>query len=200
MLKYYSELSSTERSNYSILLSTHEWLNLRERFMKEVKYQCKTCGIKRNWDIDTGEGYYEIDIFEKKDEHGFPGLDSRYLRVKNPVVFHLHHTYYVRRTLPWEYADSCFEVLCEGCHKRVHKEKTILMYANHQLGANQHLTPCFKCGGTGYLAEFNYYLDGVCFGCDGAGFEELKSAFSDSSGSLDHRRGNEQIPFEDLPF
>jgi len=181
-MKHYSELSSTERSDYSKLLFTLEWLKLRDRLMMEVNYHCKNCGVKRNWDFESGEGYYVIEIYEATNKLGLPKLDTRYNRLKHPVVFHLHHTYYVRRTLPWEYPDSCFEVLCEPCHKRVHKEKTILMYASHQLGASQHLTACYKCGGTGYLPEFDYYLDGICFECNGVGFEELKNSLSDYSG------------------
>ena len=134
------------------------------------------CKTKVNWDIDTREfGYFAYVLTETTDKFGLPTMDANLEKVDNPLVLHLHHTYYVRNTLPWDYPDICFETLCEACHKEVHATKKIHMYASHELGQSQHLTACERCSGTGYLQEFLYYMNGVCFLCDGAGFEELKA-------------------------
>ena len=161
--------------SYSELLESDEWQKLRTNQFFAAGYTCKMCSIKVNWDIDTKEfGYYAYVLTETTDKFGFPTMESNLEKLENPVVLHLHHTYYVKNTLPWDYPDICFEVLCEACHKEVHSKKKILMYASHTLGQNQHLTPCERCLGTGYLQEFHYYMNGVCFLCEGAGFEELK--------------------------
>jgi hypothetical protein len=161
-------------TSYSELLKCEEWQTLRSLQFAKANHTCKTCNKSVNWDIDTGIGYFVYELKETTDDWGFPRLTSKLKKVKNPLVLHLHHTYYVRNTLPWNYPDICFETLCEACHKEIHAKKKIHMYASHSLGQSQHLTACERCSGTGYLQEFNYYMDGVCFLCDGAGFEELK--------------------------
>ena len=202
-MKNYEELNQSERRNYSVLLTTREWEEVRARLFKKEEHTCHLCKQKANWDIHVGHpiGYLVHDIVEDEDDFGLPRLSLRWIKQANPLVLHLHHTYYVRNTLPWNYPDSCFQVLCKSCHEKTHREKTILMYATHKLGESQHLTACIRCNGTGYLAECNYYLDGVCFGCNGAGFEELKNTSTDftgpfSSGSSD----TSSIIEDDLPF
>ena len=36
-------------------------------------------------------------------------------------------------------------------------------------GISHSSTYCFRCGGRGYLPEYNYYMNGVCFSCMGRG-------------------------------
>lgn len=35
----------------------------------------------------------------------------------------VHHKYYIPGVRPWEYADDCYEVLCDTCHKSVTKAR-----------------------------------------------------------------------------
>lgn len=50
--------------------------------------------------------------------HG--GVCAHCLRSGSEVVLQVHHTKYVKGRLPWEYPyDEC-EVLCRGCHAKVH--------------------------------------------------------------------------------
>jgi hypothetical protein len=152
-----------------------------------------------------GVGYYRYEEGECINEMGIPDFAMNLVKVQNPLVLHLHHTYYVRNTLPWDYPDACFQVLCESCHKSEHLNKTFRMYASHSLGQSQHLTPCDKCFGSGYLPEYDYHMDGVCFRCQGAGFKELmfgSDAYS-TEGSIkplfDNRAMNNTAD-DDLPF
>ena len=36
---------------------------------------------------------------------------------------------------------------------------------------NNSRNTCYKCGGTGYLPEYNHISGGICFACNGAGEE-----------------------------
>ncbi|MFN4884948.1 MAG: hypothetical protein ACK5HD_01900 [Bacteroidota bacterium] len=162
-------------TSYSELLKCREWQSLRREQFAKANNTCKNCKKSINWDFGIEIGYFAHVLEEDEDEWGIPRFKYKIEKVKDPLILHLHHTYYVRDTLPWDYPDICFETLCEACHKEVHANKKILMYASHELGQSQHLTACERCSGTGYLQEFHYYLNGVCFLCDGAGFEELKT-------------------------
>jgi hypothetical protein len=184
-------------SNYSELLKSPEWARLRTIQFDKANNICKHCEKEKNWDFDAAPGeFYAIEVEQDELEKFLGSGKLVYLKVTNPVILHLHHTYYVRNTLPWDYPDTCFEVLCADCHNNVHRSNKILMYASHELGQSQHLTACNKCLGTGYLGHYYYYLHGVCFNCDGAGFEELKGTFS-----YDGQNTNEQETMQDnLPF
>jgi hypothetical protein len=70
--------------------------------------------------------------------------------------------------LPWEYEDEALITLCDSCHKRVHDEVVVPVYAirNGEMISIQ-ATACNRCSGTGYLPKYMYYKDGVCFECGG---------------------------------
>lgn len=40
----------------------------------------------------------------------------------------LHHKYYVRNRLPWEYPDNSFMILCSSCHTAYHKLREVPEY------------------------------------------------------------------------
>lgn len=174
IMKRYNDLSQIEKGRYTSLLKTVEWHELRNAKFLNANETCVNCGKSKNWDLDTGRGLYLTNIQYYSDTSGIVKYKINYTAVLDPIILHLHHTYYVQKTLPWNYPDSCFEVLCEQCHAKVHKEKTILMFANHTLAESKSLTPCYKCNGSGQIEHYRYYADGVCFQCNGAGFEELQ--------------------------
>ncbi|MEN9389700.1 MAG: hypothetical protein RLY61_784 [Candidatus Parcubacteria bacterium] len=201
-MKNYYELNSHEKRNYNSLLNTFEWNEIRSKLFKKEKFTCKFCSQKANWEIHVGGhyGYQYRDVVEGTDEFGLPSLDLKWMKQENPLILHLHHTYYVRYTLPWDYPDECFQVLCKACHENEHKNKVFRMYASHELGQSQHLTPCEKCKGSGYLPHYHYYEDGVCFGCNGAGFEELKSDYSNIIFNNENNLSSSTDEIDDLPF
>lgn len=45
---------------------------------------------------------------------------------------------------------------------------------------------CFKCNGSGYIAAFGYYDDGVCFSCSGRGYKEGAKFFATEAALVEH--------------
>lgn len=183
-MRNYTELSEQERLSYEALLQTQEWHDLRTRLLKEANYNCCYCdACGETTEVTKSNGtkiqmhipYRTYDVIEEDDEYGIPRVKVISTVVMTNPIIQVHHTYYVKSTLPWEYPDECFKVVCKRCHTRIHEEEEIMMYANHMFKDGVKLTPCNRCEGLGYLYEFNYHMDGICFGCKGAGFEELIS-------------------------
>lgn len=80
----------------------------------------------------------------------------------------VHHKYYIRGKNPWEYPDDAFVTLCDKCHQKRHQNGSIpLLDSNQKLITN--LMPCKRCGGSGYLPQYYYYMKGICFECGGEG-------------------------------
>jgi 5-methylcytosine-specific restriction endonuclease McrA len=84
----------------------------------------------------------------------------------------VHHTYYKKGLLPWEYPDNSLETYCEPCHKNLHANKTIPIIDdnNEEVGW---LTPCPKCGGAGEFPKYSHVEYGICFDCRGAKYLEF---------------------------
>lgn len=83
----------------------------------------------------------------------------------------IHHQYYVRGKNPWEYDDDALVTLCEECHKKLHMENPTPVYRNGVFPSDivDYAILCDKCGGSGYLPQYDYYMGGVCFKCWGEG-------------------------------
>src|SRR5690606_34273771 len=86
------------------------------------------------------------------------------------TTLQVHHLYYVDRANPWDYPDDALVTVCSKCHRNIHENNTMTVYKDHTLSSVcQNLGDCYRCGGTGYLAEFSYYMGGICFSCMGSG-------------------------------
>jgi hypothetical protein len=85
---------------------------------------------------------------------------------------HIHHKKYVINKLPWEYSNDDLETLCNHCHKKVHEEQDIFIY-NEDGNIILDYNNCDRCNGTGYLAQYKYIQNGICFKCKGARFSIL---------------------------
>lgn len=81
---------------------------------------------------------------------------------------HIHHNFYIRGQLPWEYPKEGFRTLCRYCHHELHFDRKVPVY-----GKNKILTFCSRCSGEGWLPEFSYHQHGRCFRCDTACYDEL---------------------------
>jgi len=88
---------------------------------------------------------------------------------KSFVGLNVHHKYYIQGHKPWEYENDALITLCEDCHKRWHENYSNirLLDPNHKLIST--LTPCDRCGGSGYLHQYNHVENGICFKCRGEG-------------------------------
>ena len=83
---------------------------------------------------------------------------------------HVHHTYYLKDSMPWEIDDSALISLCRDCHTKRHEKEIIKVYnkINGQLIiTNHYYLNCSRCNGTGYLPQYKYVDDGICYQCYG---------------------------------
>ncbi|MDM1409070.1 hypothetical protein, partial [Myroides sp. DF42-4-2] len=80
-----------------------------------------------------------------------------------PIILHVHHKYYIKDKLPWDYLDDALTTLCHGCHQGIHDVEEIPVYINEKMIDKMDLTLCDRCNGSGYLSEFHYYHNGICF-------------------------------------
>lgn len=94
------------------------------------------------------------------------------------VCLHVHHKHYIKGLDPWEYKDSELITLCEECHSMVHLTQEIPIFILEDGILKQvSMTPCSRCGGTGYLPQYNHVMGGICFRCHGARYDEFIEAY-----------------------
>lgn len=62
--------------------------------------------------------------------------------------------------------------LCSDCHRQTHIEENILVYLDQGQSKLIEVIKCSKCLGTGYVQEYYYHLEGLCFECDGIGYKK----------------------------
>ncbi|WP_210521213.1 hypothetical protein [Hymenobacter terricola] len=99
-----------------------------------------------------------------------------------PKAYHLeiHHRYYLRSSLPWQYRDDALITLCNWCHRKVHSDGTPIPVYQSQVSRDVELqkfsnyTVCTRCNGTGRLPQYDHVEKGVCFLCNSSGYIELK--------------------------
>lgn len=85
---------------------------------------------------------------------------------------HVHHTYYQKGKLPWEYPDSSLQCLCASCHEELHQNQIIPVY-DEKMKSVGHYHYCHRCHGAGWFPEYMHVQAGICFRCRGARYEEL---------------------------
>lgn len=70
--------------------------------------------------------------------------------------------------LAWEYDNSNLITLCENCHEEEHIQQEIPLY-DENLNLISHIETRDRCNGLGYIKQYNYYHNGICFKCEGKG-------------------------------
>ena len=85
-------------------------------------------------------------------------------RSTEPKYLNVHHKLYRQDRNPWDYDNGELITLCEECHERLHRSGEIVKWIK--------LTPCYRCGGKGYLPQYKHVEDGICFRCRGEKYEE----------------------------
>lgn len=81
----------------------------------------------------------------------------------------VHHKYYINGLKPWEYDDNALVTLCKECHQKRH-ETAIPKYRSLSKNIiDAYCHKCVRCGGSGFLPQFNHVLNGICFKCGGEG-------------------------------
>ncbi len=111
-------------------------------------------------------------------------LDFDFINPKPLFSFlplHVHHLYYIKGKEPWDYKDSALITLCADCHQKRHSHLPLSVPVplyNHDKSSilKTNMPICDRCNGSGYLPEYDYHLDGICFKCWGEGVP-LKELF-----------------------
>jgi len=83
---------------------------------------------------------------------------------------HVHHTYYLQDHLPWDITSEALVTLCQSCHIKRHQVEKIKVYEKKPHGlfpSSKQYSYCDRCGGSGYLPQFNHVQNGICFKCMG---------------------------------
>jgi len=82
---------------------------------------------------------------------------------------HIHHTYYQKDHLAWEYPDYSLVTLCWACHEELHKNKTIPeLDESGNILSNK--VVCSRCYGAGWIPQYSHVECGICFNCRGERF------------------------------
>lgn len=142
------------------ILSAFYWTDKRDLF-QSIDLDKSTKIFFETTEDDEGQKHNRIVGFKK---------ETNWIRVNN---LHVHHTYYQKGLEPWEYPESDLQTLCWRCHEELHENTNVPRYNENgeKIGM---LTPCWKCHGARYFPEYFHVQNGVCFGCNGFGYEELK--------------------------
>lgn len=108
-------------------------------------------------------------IEKKVEEFQTPLEDCRWLSFN---YLEVHHTYYTYGKSAWEYPNEALITLCNSCHYEIHKSQTFHLQ-DEQGNKICNLTPCKRCSGVGYLPQYLYMENGICYRCYNAKYEEL---------------------------
>jgi hypothetical protein len=164
---------SESNLTYDDLLSTLEWKEFRDEIVARDNFKCRKCGKKSNelaWELKDSS---PSDIFVRPaDENEKEKLGKEIIYSSEHTVLNAHHKYYIKDKNPWEYKTEALLTVCASCHTKIHETEEILVYENTDLKSSTKANPCQKCSGTGYLDQYHYYLNGICFLCNGKGIME----------------------------
>jgi hypothetical protein len=172
---------------YEILLNTIEWREFRQTIITRDKSRCQICNKEQSEKF--GSDYFrkptKLEIAENSKEQSIDlvGDGSFIVKMKNapivgvktdtPTILHVHHTYYIFGDLPWEYKSEALLTVCHDCHVAIHDKEKIPVYVDNSFKDKLDLTPCTRCHGTGFLKQYLYFQNGICFRCEGRKFEEF---------------------------
>jgi len=173
---------------YNVKLSAVEWDKVRERILERENNHCQICHGKcmegrvmklfGNFLKMVPATYQEIESdIEHLDVLGnvdyiYKNTSIKLVEMENPLIAHVHHTYYILNKLPWDYPEDALMLVCHMCHRNIHLNENIKVYLDEQKREFLSLIPCDRCGGTGYLPQYNYWQNGVCFQCNGERFDK----------------------------
>ena len=178
----YEQLLTTHGNHYSIpydeLLQTIEWKAKRIRVISKDGYKCCNCKMTETIYENKPPYHFYLDGEDEYEtiynEDGTPIEEKWKIRLvpaPRAVIFHVHHTYYIFDSAPWQYPDEALITLCSQCHFELHKTTVIQWVdADHVL---RNLTPCPRCNGAGGFPEYSHVQNGKCFYCKGTMYKEF---------------------------
>ncbi|AYO57368.1 hypothetical protein CO230_04055 [Chryseobacterium sp. 6424] len=143
---------------YADLLALDEWKLKRMEILEKDQEKCTECGSSKSFGP----------FFSGSQKLWGRKINDESTLEETRKLLEIHHKYYIRNLLPWEYEDA-LTTLCSECHIKVHETEEIPIYFDSSLTQKITTETCERCGGTGFLKEYEYYQGGVCFGCQGTG-------------------------------
>jgi predicted HNH restriction endonuclease len=179
-----------EYITYSDKLMTTEWQEKRSQIIARDKEQCTVCNVRQSKYVNgkayinrTKEEIAEMrkNVKEKLKDYmhqmgmTFPIPEKIEIKMHidyHPTFLHVHHKYYIKDKLPWEYPSDALTSLCKNCHQEIHDKEKIPVYLNDLMKIELDFKNCGKCNGSGYLRQYHYYMNGICFECNGNEFED----------------------------
>lgn len=192
-MKYYETIKQrlTGQFSYSELLEFEEWHNMRQKIRSRDSNTCQVCknycaddykliyANKEGKEVWVPAIYDEVKVMKPVldafgDTIDYVETISIGLVRQNPAyIAHVHHKYYILNSLPWDYSNDALILLCHHCHKRVHENEFIKVYRDNSLTEFENTINCERCGGTGFIPDYHYYMNGICFQCDGKGYSNF---------------------------
>ena len=153
----------------------------RVEILKRDRHKCVKCGC---WTTDSrweSKSQKYVYFWWGKDKEVFEDLGNGVKQIfvmpemtpaPKQYYLNIHHKFYIRNRLPWDYSNDILITLCNWCHDELHKNEMIKVY-DDQLNEIKNMTPCSRCGGRGWFPEYDHVEAGICFKCRGAKFDEL---------------------------
>jgi 5-methylcytosine-specific restriction endonuclease McrA len=188
------ETKPIEYISYLEKLSTKEWSDKRDTIIERDKFTCKKCNLKatefKNGLMYRDKTENEVNEYKKHIANSWydsvlPEYKNKYDRdilpdfLKNliikpeQIILQVHHNYYILDKLPWDYPNESLVTLCIDCHQKVHDKSDIPIFSDETMSVKLDYTKCGTCNGSGYRPEYHYYMNGVCFDCNGNRYIEL---------------------------
>jgi hypothetical protein len=182
----YSELLKqygNEYIPYSIKLESVEWQEKRAKIISRDGSKCTCCGERATFPHHDGEKWVHVatwsefkkECVESVDENGRYELleyeeEMPFSSTSNaPTILQVHHRYYIKGRLPWEYKSDALQTLCAECHQKLHNAERIKVYeAVEGIMIELECQPCSRCNGAGYFPQYKKVNNGRCFKCEGA--------------------------------
>ena len=186
------KLKAEENLTYADKLSSLEWKQKRLSILKRDGYVCTNCQ-KIPTDYIEGIIFRERTADEVKQYFAFRDKEIERIKslnviptfnfsknIKAPpillgehIILCVHHKYYIDKKQPWEYLNNALITLCQNCHQDLHDQTKIPVYTDITKTEQLNLTKCHRCNGSGYLSQYHYYQNGICFECNGYKYLEL---------------------------
>lgn len=158
------DLSSQEKERYTRSIQTFMELKTNNRFWFQDSEHFKKCReiYKDEMKIYFCQSNTELEI------------DLSNIKWNFMNGLHVHHKFYQKGKLPWEYENEALVTVCWHCHEELHSNKKIPYLDENGIKIGT-LTPCTRCHGAGWFPEYNHVENGICFRCEGAMYEEFLS-------------------------
>ena len=187
----YSELLEqygTKYIPYSVKLESVEWQEKREEIIARDGNKCMCCGERATFPHYDGEKWVYVatwsefkkeqielinenskyELFEYEEEMPYSSTSSA------PTILQVHHRYYIKDRLPWEYKSDALQTLCADCHQKLHNTERIKVYeAVEGRMMEINCQPCSRCNGAGYFPQYKKVNNGRCFKREGARYANV---------------------------